>query len=136
VKPLEIVGSKVYLGFEYHFEHNGRRYRWQEKFRKFKCNSHEIVGDMLTKEVIARFKIGSPLEVWRKKTCGMLVNYDEVWKVDNKLMYVLVMTSSAVRQSIREKKRMGKFWKFSSGGYRWRDNLSSQASLLPDRQIK
>ena len=129
-------GPKCGLGSIIISEYKGRRDQWLEKFWRLKCNSHEIVGDMLTKEVIARFKIGSPLEVWRKKTCGTLLNYDEVWKVDNKLMYVLVMTSSAVRQSIREKKRMGKFWKFSSGGYRWRDNLSSQASLLPDRQIK
>jgi len=111
VKPLEIVGSKVYLGFEYHFEHNGRRYRWQEKFRKFKCNSHEILTDTQTQEVIAKFKNASPLEVWRKKRYGTLVIYNEGWKTDDRLIDVIVMTLVAVKQRIREKKRMRTFWK-------------------------
>ena len=111
VERFEIVGSKMYLGFDYHFDYNGRQYRWREKFWKFKCNSHEILTDTQTKEVIARFKNVSPLEVWRKKRYGKLVIYDEVWKTDDKLIDIIVMTLVAVKQRIREKKRMRSLWK-------------------------
>jgi len=80
VERFEIVGSKMYLGFDYQFDYNERQYRWREKFLKFKCNSHEILTDRQTKEVIARFKNASPLEVWRKKRYGKLVIYDECGK--------------------------------------------------------
>jgi hypothetical protein len=110
VERFEIVGSKMYLGFDYHFDYSGRQYRWREKFWKFKCNSDEILTDTQTKEVIARFQNASPLEVWRKKRYGKLVIYDEVWETDDKLIDVVVMTLVAVKQRIREKKRLRSLW--------------------------
>lgn len=108
---IEIIGSKMYLGFDYYFNYNGHQYRWREKPRRFKCSQDEILTDTQTKEVIARFKNVSLLQTWRNRKYGKLVIYNEDWKNDEKLVDVAVMTLVAVKQRIREKKRMRGFWK-------------------------
>lgn len=65
---LKIIGSKCFLGFAYFFEHDGRKYRWRHGHKS--CNRKrrdEVLMDVETKEVIARFKNASILDVWRKK---------------------------------------------------------------------
>jgi len=105
------VGSKLYLGFHYDFEYNGRAYRWSEKARRGKRRNHEILIDKETREVIAKFDNSSILQLWKQKTYGKLVVYNEDCKSDDKFLDVVVTTLVAVKQRIREKKRMRAFWK-------------------------
>lgn len=107
---VEIVGSRAYLGFDYFFYHSGRQYRWRETQRRFQCSQYEILMDIENKEIIARFKNASLLQIWRKKRYGALVIYSEAWKTDAKLLDMVVMTLIAVKQRIRGKKRLRGFW--------------------------
>jgi hypothetical protein len=49
---IEFVGSKMYLGFSYYFNHQGYQYRWREISWPFSCAHHETLADTQTKEVI------------------------------------------------------------------------------------
>jgi hypothetical protein len=112
---LKIVGSKLYLGFDYYFEYGGRQYRWREGnrgFRKCAMKGHdEVLIDVETKAIIARFRNVSPLQVWRKKRYGKLTLYHDEWIWDDKFVDVVVLTLVAVKQRIREKLRMRTLWK-------------------------
>lgn len=112
-KCIEIVGSRWYLGFDYLFDFNGRQYRWREGFQRWKKKGRdEVLTDVETKEVIARFKNASPCQVWRRKQYGKLVLYNEAWKVNSELLDVAVLTLIAVKQQIREKLQMRTAWEF------------------------
>jgi hypothetical protein len=112
---LNIIGSRHYLGYEYYFEHDGRKYRWHEG--RGCCTtkrSDEYLSDVETGEVIARFKNTSLLQVWKHKNYGKLVIYDEAWKEDDRRLDLLVLTLVAVKQRIREKRRVRALWKVVS----------------------
>lgn len=103
---VKIIGSKCFLGFDYFFEHDGRKYRWRDGHKSCdRKRRDEVLTDVETKEVIARFKNASMLEVWRKKHYGKLVIYNDTWKEDDRLLDLAVMTLVAVKQRIREKMR-------------------------------
>jgi hypothetical protein len=103
---VEIEGSKAPLGFDYFFDYEGGRYRWREKPCKFCAPTYEVLVDVETGEVIAKFKNASLLDSWRDKRYGKLVIYNETWKNDEKLLDLIVMTLVAVKQRTREKQRM------------------------------
>ena len=104
---IEIIGSRIYLGYDYYFEHEGHQYRWKERSEHCgKRRGDEVLTDTKTKEVIARFKNASLLQVWKEKNYGKLVIYNENWKCDEKLLDLAVITLVAVKQRIREKGRM------------------------------
>jgi hypothetical protein len=107
---MEIIGSNAYLGVDYFFGYSGRQLRWRETQRRFRCSQHEILTDIDTKEIIARFKNASLLEIWRKKRYGTLVIYSEAQETDGNLLDIVVTTLIAIKQRIREKKRMRGFW--------------------------
>ena len=72
---------------------------------------NETLSDIETGEVIARFKNASLLQVWKQKNYGKLVIYSEAWKRNDKMLDLLVLTLVAVKQRIREKRRVRALWK-------------------------
>ena len=109
---IKITGSGRYLGCDYYFEHAGRKYHWREGRAWCMTKQHnETLSDIETGEVIARFKNASLLQVWKQKNYGKLVIYSDAWKENDKMLDLLVFTLVAVKQRIREKRRVRALWK-------------------------